>query len=139
MGRFLTYLLLAVIVLGGAFYFYQKNIPAASVSLSDFDKGGSFSAAERADMTAACTTRFTTDGPKICGCMADKSSTELSRYDRMMLTAVFKKKTLSEGVALAKGMVAAQIPPDKLKAAEDGAGTRIKEMWKTCSAPDAPN
>lgn len=139
MGRFLMFLLLAVIALGTGFYFYQKNIPAASVSLADLDKGGSFSDAERADMRNSCTARFTTDGPKICGCMTDKAATELSRFDRTMLTAVFKRKSLSEGVALVKGMVAAQLPADKVKAAEDGASTRIKEMWKTCSAPDAPN
>jgi hypothetical protein len=139
MGRFLMYLLIAVIALGVGFYFYQKNIPAASVSLADFEKGGSFADVERADLTSACVARFSKDGDKICGCMADKAATELSRYDRMMLTAVFKHKALSEGVALLKGMIAAQIPQEKLKAAEDGATTRIKEMWKTCSAPDAPN
>lgn len=139
MGRFLTFLLLAVIAIGTGFYFYQKNIPAASVSVADFEKGGSFPDAERADMTTACKARFSTDGDKICGCMADRTAKEFSRYDRLMLTAVFKHKTLAEGVALAKGMVAAQIPPEKVKAAEDGAGSRIREMWKTCAAPDAPN
>jgi hypothetical protein len=133
MGRFLRYLLIAVVALGIGFYFYQKSIPATPVTAGDLEKGGNFAAEERSALVAACTARIKKDGDKTCGCIADKAATQFSRFDRMVMTATFQEK-LSDIVALTKGLVASGIPVDTVKAAEDGSKGRIKEMMKTCNA-----
>ena len=133
MGRFLSYVLLAIVVLAGGFYLYQRNIVAVPVSASDLEKGGSFSPDERAALTSACSARFKKDTDKVCGCIADKSATDFSRFDRIVITASLQEK-LSDIVAITKGLIASGIPSDKVKAAEDGSKTRVKEMLKTCNA-----
>ena len=84
-------------------------------------------------MTAACAAVIKKDSDKVCGCIADKAATEFSRYDRMMMTASFRMKP-SEAISQVKGLLASGIPADKVKAAEDGAPTRIKDMLKGCNA-----
>ncbi|MEQ1697360.1 MAG: hypothetical protein ABL901_16125 [Hyphomicrobiaceae bacterium] len=135
MGRFLTYLFLVIIALGAGFYFYQRNITAIPVTTADIEKGGSFSAAERAALVSACTTRTKQDGETICGCIADKAGTELSRFDRIVMTASFEQK-LSGIVAAGKGLVASGIPAEKIKTAEDGSKVRMKDIMKTCNLPE---
>lgn len=133
MGRFLSYILLLLVLAGVGFYFYQRNITPIAVTVSDLEKGGSFSADERAAMKTACMARIKKDGDKTCGCIADKSATEVSRFDRQIITATFQEK-LSDVVALSKGLVASGIPVDKVKAAEEGNKARVKEIMKSCSA-----
>lgn len=135
MGRFLSYLFLAIIALGAVFYFYQRNIPAIPVTAADLEKGGSFSAEERATLTSACTARAKEDGAKVCGCIVDKVATDVSRFDRMVITASFQHK-LSDIVAAAKGLANSGIPADKIKAAEDGSKQRMKDIMKTCNLPE---
>ncbi len=133
MGRILKILLLAIIALGGAFYLYQRNITAIPVTAADIEKGGSFSVDERASMKNACTARIKKDADKVCGCIADKAATEVSRFDRLVITASFQEK-LADIVGLTKGLVASGIPADKVKAAEDGAKARVKDIMKSCNA-----
>ena len=133
MGRFLTFILLAVVVLGAGFYFYQRNILAVPVTASDLDKGGSFSADERATLKTACAARVKKDSDTVCSCIADKAATDLSRFDRMVITASFQER-LSDVVALTKGLVQSGIPAEKVKLAEDGSKARMKDMLKTCNA-----
>ena len=133
MRRVLTVLLLAIVALSAAFYFYQRNIQAVPVTAADLDKGGTYSAEERASLTSACTARIKKDGEKVCGCITDKVATEFSRFDRMLITATFQEK-LSDIVAITKGLVQSGIPVDKVKSAEDGAKARMKDLMKTCNA-----
>ena len=135
MGRFLTYLFLAIIALGAGFYFYQRNITPLTVTTADIEKGGSFPAEERTALVNACTTRAKQDGPKVCGCIADKAATELSRFDRLVMTATFQQK-LSDIVAAGKGLIASGIPAEKIKTAEDGSKARMKDIMKTCNLPE---
>jgi len=133
MGRFLTYLLLALIALGIGFYFYQKNIVAVPVTMGDLEKGGVFTDGDRTALVSACTSRIKKDGDKVCACIADKVATQFTRFDRMVMTATFQEK-FADIVALTKGLVTSGIPADTVKTAEDGAKTRIKDMMKTCNA-----
>lgn len=133
MGRFLSFVLLAVILLAGGFYLYQRNISAIPVTAADLDKGGSFPADERTAMTSACKTRITKDGDKVCGCIADKSASEISRFDRLVMTATFQGK-LSDVVGLSKGLIQSGVSAEKVKAAEDGNKARVKEILKSCNA-----
>ena len=133
MGRILKWLLLAIVVAGVAFYFYQRNIQAVPVTAADLDKGGSFTADERATFKTACAARIKKDGDKACQCIEDKVATEFSRFDRLVLTATFQGK-LSEIVGITKGLIQSGIPADKVKSAEDGSKTRVQEMLKTCNA-----
>ena len=133
MRRVLTVLLLAIVALSAAFYFYQRNIHAVPVTAADLDKGGTYSAEERASLTSACTARIKKDGEKVCGCITDKVATEFSRFDRMLITATFQEK-LSDVVAITKGLVQSGIPVDKVKSAEEGGKARMKDMMKTCNA-----
>ena len=133
MRRLLTLLLLAIIMIGTAFYLYQRNIPAGAVTSADIEKGGTYSAEERAALVSACQARTKKDGEKVCGCISDKVATEFSRFDRMVITATFQEK-LSDIVAVTKGLVQSGIPAEKVKAAEDGSKGRIKELFKSCNA-----
>lgn len=135
MGRFLTYFLLVLIALGLGFYFYQRNIEPMTVTAADIEKGGTFSASERAALVSACTARAKQDGEKVCGCIADKAATDLSRFDRLVITASFQQK-LSDIVAAGKGLIASGIPADKIKTAEDGSKQRMKDIMKTCNLPE---
>ena len=129
----LTVLVLAIVALSAAFYFYQRNIQAVSVTAADLEKGGTYSAEERASLTSACTARIKKDGEKVCGCITDKVATEFSRFDRMLITATFQEK-LSDIVAITKGLVQSGIPVDKVNSAEEGGKARMKDMMKTCNA-----
>lgn len=133
MGRFLTYLLLAIILIGGAFYLYQKNIPAIPVVAGDLDKGGNYSEAEKSTLVTACKGWVKKDPDAVCGCVSDKVASEFSRFDRQVLTATFQEK-LSDIVALTKGLAQSGIPVEKVKSAEDGSKTRMKDMLKACNA-----
>ena len=133
MRRVLTFLVLAIVVLGTSFYFYQRTIQAVPVTGADLEKGGNYSAEERASLTSACTARIKKDGEKVCGCITDKVATEFSRFDRMLITATFQEK-LSDIVAITKGLVQSGIPVDKVKSAEEGGKARMKDMMKTCNA-----
>ena len=133
MRRVLTFLVLAIVALSAAFYFYQRNIQAVPVTAADLEKGGTYSAEERASLTSACTARIKKDGEKVCGCITDKVATEFSRFDRMLITATFQEK-LSDIVAITKGLVQSGIPVDKVKSAEEGGKARMKDMMKTCNA-----
>ena len=133
MRRVLTVLVLAIVALSAAFYFYQRNIQAVPVTAADLEKGGTYSAEERASLTSACTARIKKDGEKVCGCITDKVATEFSRFDRMLITATFQEK-LSDIVAITKGLVQSGIPVDKVKSAEEGGKARMKDMMKTCNA-----
>lgn len=135
MGRFLTYLFLAIIALGAGFYFYQRNITPIAVTVADIEKGGSFSAQERADLVNACSARAKQDSAKVCGCIADRAATDLSRFDRIVMTASFEQK-LSGIVAAGKGLVASGIPAEKIKAAEDGSKVRMKDIMNSCNLPE---
>ena len=133
MRRVFTVLVLAIVALSAAFYFYQRNIQAVPVTAADLEKGGTYSAEERASLTSACTARIKKDGEKVCGCITDKVATEFSRFDRMLITATFQEK-LSDIVAITKGLVQSGIPVDKVKSAEEGGKARMKDMMKTCNA-----
>ena len=133
MRRLISFLVLALVVIGVSFYFYQRNIQAVPVSASDLEKGGSFSSGERAALMTACASRIKQDTDKKCGCIAGKVATEFSRFDRMMITASFQER-LSDVVGITKGLVQSGIPVDKVKAAEEGNKIRLKEMLKNCEA-----
>lgn len=133
MRRVLAFLLLVVVGLGVGFYFYQRNIVAVSVTAADIEKGGSFSSDERAALKTACGARIKKDGDAVCGCITDKVATELSRFDRMVMTATFQEK-LSDVVGLTKGLIQSGIPAEKVKTAEEGSKVRIKDLLKACKA-----
>ena len=133
MARFLTIVLLLLVVLGVGFYFYQRNIAAVPITAADLEKGGNFSAEERTALIMACAARIKKDSDKVCGCIADNVASQFSRFDRMVMTATFQEK-LSDIVGITKGLVQSGIAPEKVKATEDGSKARVKEMLKTCKA-----
>jgi len=132
MGRFLLWVLLALIVIGGGFWLYQRNIAAVPVVAADLDKGGAFSDAEKASLTTACAAHFKDTADKVCGCLVAKAATDFSRFDRMIMTATLQEK-LSDIVGITKGLIASGIDPDKMKAAESDSRTRVTDLMKTCT------
>lgn len=133
MGRFLSFVLLLLVLSGVAFYFYQRNIAPVPITAADLEKGGSFSPAERDSMKSACVAAVKKDGDKVCGCIADKAGADVSRFDRLVMTATFQHK-MADVVALSKGLVNSGIPADKVKAAEDGSRQRVRDIMKSCNA-----
>jgi hypothetical protein len=125
------FLVLAIIAIGVAFYLYQRNIAPIPVTAADLDKGGSFSDAEKAALTSACSGAIKKDTDKVCGCLVDKAGTDLSRYERMMMTATFQAK-LSDLVAIGKGLIDSGVPADKVKAAEQDGKQRLSDISKAC-------
>ncbi len=133
MRRILSLLLLAVVVLGVGFYFYQRNIAPIPVAAADLEKGGAFSDGEKTALTAACSATVKKDTATVCGCIAGKAATDLSRFERMMATASFQGK-LSDVVGITKGLIDSGIPAAKVKAAESDAKTRFSDLTKSCGA-----
>jgi len=131
MRRFFMYLLLAIVVIGVGLYLYQRNIAPIPVTSSDLDKGGVFSDADKAALTAACSAAIKKDTDKVCGCVTEKAGTDLSRFERMVALASFQAK-LSDIVGLTKGLIDSGIPADKVKAAEQDARQRFTDLTKTC-------
>ena len=131
MRRFLVVTLLVVLALGGGFFLYQRNIVAVPVTAIDLEKGGSYSSDERASFKASCLARVKSDAEAVCGCLNEKMGTELSRFDRLLVTASFQEK-LSDIVGLTKGLVQSGVPAEKVKTAEDAGRVRMKEMLKVC-------
>lgn len=131
MRRVLIFLLLAIIVIGVGFYFYQRNIAPIPVASADLDKGGAFSDAEKATLTSACTAAVKKDTDKACSCVVQKAATDLSRFERMIATATLQGK-VSDIVGLTKGLIDSGIPSDRMKSAEADAKTRITDLTKAC-------
>jgi hypothetical protein len=132
MGRILRYLLLAVVVLGVAFYFYQRNIVAIPVSTADLAAGGAYSDADKTTLKTACAALIKKDTDTVCGCVTDKAGA-FSPFERKLITAAFQEK-LSDVVALTKGMIASGIPADQMKAAEEAGRKHLTELRTSCKA-----
>ena len=132
MGRILRWLLLALVIAGVAFYFYQRNIAAVPVSAADLEKGGAYSDAEKSTLKTACANLVKKDSDKVCGYIADKAG-EASHYQRMVMTAMFQEKP-ADVIGLAKGLIASGIPAVKMKAAEEDAKKLHQDMKTTCGA-----
>ena len=131
MRRLLMLLLLILIVAGIGFYFYQRNIAPIPVAAADLDKGGAFSDAEKAALSAACTSAVKKDADKICPCIVQKAATDLSRFERMTATATLQGK-LSDVVGLTKGLIDSGIPAERMKLAGSDAKTHITDLSKAC-------
>ena len=132
MGRILRYLLLAIVVLGVAFYLYQRNIAAVPLSAADLEKGGAFSDTDKSALKTACAALIKKDSDKVCGCIIDKAA-GYSHFDRMVMTATFQEK-LSDIVGLTKGLIDSGLPADTIKAAEAASKQHFTELRTTCGA-----
>ena len=124
--------MLVLVALGAGLYFYQRNIVAVPITAADLEKGGSYSADDRATFKTAFTARIKRDADTTCGCLTEKMGTELSRFDRLLVTATFQEK-LSDIVGLTKGLVQSGVPAEKVKSAEDAGRVRMKDMLKACN------
>ena len=132
MGRFLRWLLVALVVAGVAFYFYQRNIAAVPVAASDLETGGTFTDDEKSALKTACVNLIKKDSDKVCGCITDKAAA-FSHFDRMVMTATFQEK-VSDIVGITKGLIASGIPADKIKAAEEAGKQHFSDLKTTCGA-----
>ncbi len=133
MARLVKLMLLATVVMGAAFYIHLRNIAALPVALADLDKGGAFSAEERSTLKAACVARTRTDAERACGCLVDKAGSELSRFDRMVMTATFQQR-LADVVALSRGLSQSGVARAQLKSVETDSRARVRDVMKACNA-----
>ncbi len=64
-------------------------------------------------------------------CIADKAGTDLSRFERLALTAGFEGST-TKIVGLTKGLIGSGLPQAEIDAMEANSKTRIDTVLKAC-------
>lgn len=133
MARLAKLMLLATVVLGAVFFYYVRNVTAVPLTAADLDRGGRYTTEERATLKSACVAQTQKDAEQVCGCVVDKAATDVSRFDRLVLTATYRQK-LADVVALSKGLAESGIARAKVKAAEDESRARVRDMLKACNA-----
>ncbi len=120
-----------LLVLGLVGYRWIGKIEPVSMTAADLDSGGNFSVEEKSALTAACSARVKKDADRSCSCITDKAATDLSRFERLFMTASFEGRPLKM-IGVARGLVEAGVPKGKIDAAINGSKERISGLMKLC-------
>ena len=124
------FLLLIALIVGG--YFWAQNIEAVKLSAGDMEPGGSYPAEERQALITACEKQHKAGADAAaCTCLADKAGTDMSRFERLALTAGFETSP-SKFVALINGATDSGVSKADIDAIEARAKERIKGALEAC-------
>lgn len=120
-----------VVATFGATGLYAYNVykDAPSITLADFELGGTQSPAERTALIESCTSGFGTE--ESCGCLADKAVTELSRFERLLTTATFSQSA-TKMMQVVTAAAVADIPDDKVEKSTETMQTRLAPVMQAC-------
>ena len=126
-------ILLVLIAIGGAGFFWASNVESVKLTAADLDVGGSYPAEERQALLVACKSSSEAEGADeaACTCVADNAGTELSRFERLMLVAGLKVSA-TQIVALTKGLIASGVPQDKVDEMRAYAKRRMRTLMESC-------
>jgi hypothetical protein len=125
------FLAVLAVVIGG--YYWASTVESVKLTSEDLKVGGTYPPEERQALLDACQKNLKkpADDANACTCIADKSATEFSRFERLALTAGFEGSA-TKIVALTKGLIDSGIPEAEVNAMETGSKTRIDDLLKAC-------
>lgn len=125
------FLIFLAIVVGG--YYWASTVESVKVTAADLEVGGAYPEDERQALLDACqkNMKVPAGDQNACTCLADKVGTDLSRFERMTLTAGFEKSP-TKFVALSKGLYGSGVPEADLEAMRGKSEKRIDEVMKAC-------
>lgn len=125
------FLAVAAVLFGG--YYWASSIESVRITASDLEVGGSYPDDEREALSAICAAKTgnTGDADTGCRCLADKAGTQLSRFERLLLTATYKGSA-TQMVALTKGLLDSGIPESELDTLEVKSKERVDELMSEC-------
>jgi hypothetical protein len=119
------------IVVGG--YYWASNVETVKITAQDIEVGGAYPEEERQALVASCKRNIETPAGEqdACACIADKAGTDLSRFERLALTAGFEGSA-TKIVGLTKGLIGSGLPQAEIDAMEANSKTRIDTVLKAC-------
>ncbi len=126
-----TVLFAAGAIAVGVLIYWAGTIDSVPVAAADIETGGSYPEPERQALLAACEQRNVTKAPDTCTCLTDRAGTELSRYERLILTAGLDGSP-SKVVALSKGLMVSGVPADRIKSVDEDAQRRVTAIMHEC-------
>jgi hypothetical protein len=126
-------ILLVLIAVGAAGYFWASNIESVKFTAADLDVGGSYPAEERQALLDACQKSSEADGADAtaCTCITDNAGTQLSRVERLLLAAGLEKSP-TKVVAVTKGLIFGGVPQEKVDEMRAFAKRRTRELLESC-------
>jgi hypothetical protein len=125
------FLAFLAIVVGG--YYWASNVETVKITAEDIKVGGPYPDDERQALVASCKKNIETPASEQdeCACIAEKAGTDLSRFERLALTAGFEGSA-SKIVGLTKGLIGSGLPQAEIDAMEANSKTRIDSVLKAC-------
>lgn len=125
------FLAFLAIVIGG--YYWASTVESVKLTQADLQVGGEYPADERQALLDACSKNMKApaDDQNACTCLADKVGTDLSRFERLTLTAGFEGSP-TKIIALTKGLMDSGIPQSEVEAMQSKSQARINDVIKAC-------
>jgi hypothetical protein len=119
------------IVIGG--YYWASTVESVKLTAADLQVGGAYPADERQALLDACLKNMEapTSDQTACTCLSDKVGTDLSRFERLTLTAGFEGSP-TKIIALTKGLMDSGIPQADVEAMQSKSKERIDDVIKAC-------
>lgn len=111
---------------------WASSIESVHITEADLAAGGSYPPEEKQALLDACNkSHAQKNNSEACTCIADKASTDLSRFLRLILTATLEGNA-TKVVAVTKGLMSSGVPQDKATALEKEAETRFDGLMQAC-------
>jgi hypothetical protein len=125
------FLAFIAVIVGG--YYWASTVESVKLDAADLKVGGAYSPADRQTLLDACQKNMKAppDDKSACTCIADRAGTELSRFERLALTAGFEGSP-TKIVALTKGLAGSGIPQADVESMQADSKTRIDGLMKSC-------
>jgi hypothetical protein len=119
------------VVIGG--YYWASTVESVKVTAADLEVGGAYPAEEHQALLDACNKNMEApvSDQNACTCLSDKVGTDLSRFERLTLTAGFEGSP-TKIVALTKGLMDSGVPQADVEAMQSQSKARIDDVMKAC-------
>jgi hypothetical protein len=117
------------------FGYWASNVESVKITEADLQVGGAYPPEERQQVLDVCTKKAKPgkEGDDRCACIADRAGKELSRFERLVLTASLEGSP-TRIVALTKGLMDTGLSEEKSQALEKDSEKRFESLLKACGA-----
>ena len=122
------FLVLVAVIIG-----WLSTIETVKLTVADFEVGGTYPAEERRAVFYACKNSFEAEGADevACTCVADNAKTQLSRFERLALVAIFLAST-NRMMALGMGAETSGVSKEKLNELRAYSKQRRRTLLESC-------
>jgi len=111
--------------------YWASGIESVKMTPADVEVGGTYPPEEKQALLAACEKSAGADRTTQCACLADKAGADLSRFERLMLTATFEGSP-SKIIAVTKGVIDSGISMEKTQEIERQSKQRFDTLMQAC-------